>query len=34
MEQSLRDVVTRLQLQRQLVVRGLASREEARRAGE
>ena len=34
MEQSLRDEVTRRQLQREFLARGLASREEARRTGE
>jgi predicted transcriptional regulator len=34
MEQSLRDEVSRRQLQREFVARGLASREEARRTGE
>lgn len=34
MEQSLRDQVTRRQLQHAFVARGLASREEARRTGE
>jgi predicted transcriptional regulator len=34
MEQSLRDHVTRRQLQREFVARGLASRDEGRRTGE
>jgi len=34
MEQSLRDEVTRRQLQREFLARGLASRDEARRTGE
>jgi predicted transcriptional regulator len=34
MEQSLRDQVTRRQLQHEFVARGLASRDEARRTGE
>jgi predicted transcriptional regulator len=34
MEQSLREQVTRRQLQREFVARGLASRDEARRTGE
>lgn len=34
MEQSLRDQVTRRQLQQEFLARGLASRDEARRTGE
>lgn len=34
MEQSLRDEVTRRQLQREFLARGLASRDKARRTGE